>query len=188
MTTKTKLEELDDRHKGFTLLEGNLRCAVTEVKEHQRTMELIILATGLLDVFPRAELLRVEVRDGIAVPMRLTTGPLYEQVEGHGDFPDVTFELTEPRIIAQGRTLEKVDIEGWILTELLEEISRGSDGTWINRVDASPEIDLDYNDPHHSFKTEFDINLAKTAALPIPKLGPVTVTASRDDELAGYDG
>lgn len=187
MTTKTKLEELDAQCERFSILEGNLRCAITENQERQRTMELILLAHGLLEAFPAAGLLRVEMRDGIAVPLRLTTELLHEQVEGHSDFPEVTFALAEPRIIAQGRTLEKADIAGWLLSELLNEISKDSDGTWINSVDASPEIDLDYNDPHYMPKTEFDIDLVKTAALPVPAIGPVTVRADRDDELAGSD-
>lgn len=187
MTTKTKLEELDDLCEGFSLLEGNLRCAITEVKEHQRTMELILMAHALLEAFPAAGLLRVEVREGIAVPLRLTTGPLYEQAEGHSDFPEVTFAPTEPRIIAQGRTLENADIEGWTLAGLLGEISRNSDGSWVNRVDASPDIDMDFDDPHYMPKIEFDIDLAKASALPIPPLGPVTVPADRDDEQASHD-
>lgn len=185
MTTKTKLEELDDTHQGFTLLEGNLRSAITEIKEHQRTMELILLAHGLLEAFPGAGLLRVEIRDdGTAVPVRLTDKPKYQHCEmpqGQSWFPASTFELPEPTLIAQGRTLEKTDIEGWILTELLEEISRESDGAWINRVDASPDIDMDYEDPNRLPKTEFDIDLVKTAALPIPALGPVTVQSHRND-------
>lgn len=175
MTTKTKLGELDDTHEGFTILEGNLRCAITEVKEHQRTMELILLAHGLLEAFPGAGLLRVEIRDdGIAVPVRLTDKP-----EWAAQGPAT--HVRRWTLIAEGRTLERTDIEGWILTELLEEISRDSDGTWFNRVDALPDIDMNYEDPNRLPKTEFDIDLVRTAALPVPVLGPITVTADRDD-------
>ncbi|MCC3292889.1 hypothetical protein [Arthrobacter sp. zg-Y1110] len=180
MTNKTKLEQIDELHEGFTILEGNLRFAINDVKEHQRTLELILLAQGLLETFPGAGLLRVEIRDGFAVPVQLTDKPAWKAPvpQGQSTFP--TYEVPTPTVIAQGRALEKTDIEGWTLAELLEEINRGSDGTWINRVDALPDIDTDYEDPSRLTKAEFDIDLAKAAALPVPVLGAVTVPPHRN--------
>ena len=41
---------------------------------------------------------------------------------------------------------------------------------------------MNFNDPHYLPKIEFNIDLAKAAALPVPVLGPITVPADRDDE------
>lgn len=175
MTTKTQLEQLDDIHQGFTILEGNMRCAITEIKEHQRTLELIILARGLLEAFPGAGLLHIEIRDGVPVPVQLTDKPAWTALQLE------TLEFPGRTVIVHGRTLERIDIEGWLLAELLEEISRDSDGSWVNSVDALPDLDTDVNDPHRMPKTEFDLDLAKTAALPVPELNAVTVRADRDE-------
>lgn len=179
MTTKTQLDQLDDIHEGFTILEGNLRFAINDAKEHQRTLELIILARGLLEEFPDAGLLRVKMREGIAIPVRLTDKPERTAVvpQGQSSFP--TSEIPAPTVLARGRILERTYIQYWFLAELLKEISQDSDGTWINRVDALPDIDTDCEDPNRVPKTKFDIDLAKAAALPVPELRAVTVQATR---------
>lgn len=161
MTTKTELEQLDDIHEGLTILEGNLRCTITDIKEKQRTLELIILAKGVLQSFPDAVSLKVEIRDGIAVPLQLLGKNM--PADGQTDLA-----LPERELISSGRVLDQLHIQGWLLGELLGEISRGSDVSWINQVDELPDVDTDFEDPYRSHKTEFSILLAKAANLPVP--------------------
>ncbi|MCC3299419.1 hypothetical protein [Arthrobacter caoxuetaonis] len=172
MTTKTELEQLDDIHEGFSILEGDLRCAITDIKEQQRTLELIILAKGIQRAFPEAVELKVAIREGVAVPLQLLG-----RTDAEGGRKGLAFDKRE--LLAWGRGLEKLDIEGWLLDELLAEISKGSDGSWINLVDALPDVDTDFEDPYRVHKTEFSILLSRAAGLPVPVLGAVTVPADR---------
>lgn len=175
MTAKTELEHLDDIHAGFSILEGNLRSAITDIKNKQRTLELIILGKGVKEAFPEAVMLKVAIRDGVAVPLQLLGQP-GKTVEG---------ELVPRReVLAWGKSLEKLDVEGWLLDELLDEVSRDGDGSWINLVDALPDIDYDVEDPNRAPKTDFCILLSRAAALPVPDLRTLTIPA---DHVSGTE-
>lgn len=167
MTNQTQLKGLDTLHDSLCILEGNLRCEITDIKTDQQTLELIILARGLLAKFPDAGLLRVEIHDGGAIPVRLSSKTNQDDAPA---FPE-------------GPELDIVDLEGWTVLDLLESIARGSNRDWINRVDALADPEADPEDPHFVSKTEFDLDLAKTAALPVPSLEDVNARIIRAANL-----